>query len=279
MNELKSVAKAVQPHQIYLVVDAMIGQDAVNAAKEFNEKLELDGVILTKLDGDARGGAALTLKSITGKPIKFVGVGEKLDRLEPFNPQQMAQRILGRPDLLALFTRAQQTIDQEKARKMQEEMSKGKFTLDMFADQLMQVKGMGSIGEIMSMLGMGNQMAGMDMDEGELDRTIAMVRSMTAKEKRNPDVIDASRRRRIARGSGTEPEDVSQLCKNFGQVKTIMERMAGLNMWQRMKAVKELSQVDWASVGSKGLQLKKMGDTQSELRRKLKEKEKRRRKK
>jgi len=279
MNELKSVAKTVGPHQIYLVVDSMIGQDAVNAAKEFNDKLELDGVILTKLDGDARGGAALTLKAITGKPIKFVGVGEKLDNLQAFNPEQMAIRILGRPDILGIVQLASQKIDQEKARKMQEEMSKGRFTLDMFADQLMQVKGMGSMQQIMGMLGMGGQLAGMDMDERELDRTIAIVRAMTPKEKVNPDIVEAGRRRRIAKGSGTAPEDVSQLIKNFQQVKVLMERMANMGMWQRMKAVKELASVDWASVGSKGLQIKKTVDNSSELRRKMKEKDKRRRKK
>lgn len=280
MEELRSVAKAVKPHQIYLVVDAMTGQDAVNVAKEFNAKLELDGVILTKLDGDARGGAALTVKAITGKPIKFTGTGEKLDRLEPFNPQQMAVRILGRPDIMGLFTRAQQAIDQEKARKMQEELSKGKFTLDMFAEQLTQVKSMGNLQEIMGMMGMGPQMAGMDMDDREIDRTIAMIRSMTPKEKLNPDLIEANRRRRIAKGSGTAPEDVSQLCKNFGQIKAMMERMAGLSMFGRMKAMKELASMDWAAMAGKGLpQVKKVVDDSSERRRKQKELEKRRRKK
>ena len=279
MTELKNVSKAVNPHQIYLVIDSMIGQDAVNTAKSFNEKLELDGVILTKLDGDARGGAALTVKAITGKPIKFVGVGEKLDRLEPFNPEQMAVRMLGQTDLLGIMQRARSAIDQEKAAQMQAEMAKGKFNLDMFADQLQQVKKMGSLQEIMGMMGMGQQLAGMDMDDAQIDRTVAIVRSMTPKEKKTPEIVEASRRRRIAKGAGVQPEDVSQLLKNFGQIKGLMERMASMSFMGRMGAIRELSKLDWASMGSKGLpQLKKVGDNTSEMRRKLKEKEKRRRK-
>jgi signal recognition particle subunit SRP54 len=276
MAELKNVAGAVQPQQIYLVIDAMIGQDAVNTAKAFNERLELDGVILTKLDGDARGGAALTVKAVTGKPIKFCGVGEKLDKLEPFNPEQMAVRILGKPDLLALFRTAQTAIDQDKARQLQEEMAKGQFTLDMFVEQLQQVKKMGSITDIMKMMGMGSMFAGMDMDDRELDRTIAIVRSMTPKERRNPDVIEAGRRRRIAKGSGTNPEDVGMLVKNFNMVKPMMLRMSQMSLFGRMKAINELTKIDWTRVKPGDISVKKPANDDNEQRRKMKEKLKRR---
>ena len=210
MQQAQDIAGAVKPHQIYLVCDAMTGQDAVNSADEFNKRLELDGVILTKFDSDARGGAALSVKAVTGKPIKFIGVGEKLDKLEEFHPDRMAGRILGMGDVISLVEKAQQTFDAEQAARMQQKMAAGKFTLDDFLAQMKQMKKLGSMKDILKMLpGMGGgAMEEMEMDGDELGRMEAIIHSMTAKERETPEIIEANRRRRIARGSGTAPEDV-----------------------------------------------------------------------
>lgn len=248
MDELSNVCNAVTPHQIYLVCDSMTGQDAVNSAKEFNDKLELDGVILTKLDGDARGGAALSVKAVTGKPIKFVGVGEKLDKLEEFHPDRMASRILGMGDVVSLVEKAQEQFSAEEAQKMQEKLSKGSLTFDDFLKQMQSVKKMGGIKDIMKLVpGLGSQMGGMDFDDGEITRIEAIVRSMTRQERHNPDIIDRSRRKRIARGSGVEPSDVSGLVKTFNQTRQMMKAMSGMGMMGRMKAMKQLGNMDMFS--------------------------------
>ncbi|MBN2317108.1 MAG: signal recognition particle protein, partial [Sedimentisphaerales bacterium] len=202
MNEVADVAKATTPHQIYLVCDAMTGQDAVNSAKEFNERLELDGVILTKLDGDARGGAALSVKAVTGKPIKFIGIGEKLDTIEEFHPDRMAGRILGMGDVVTLVEKAQEQFDQEEAVKMQKKMAKGSFGFDDFLKQMQAVKKMGGIKDMLKMMpGMGGQVEDLDLDGAEIGQMEAIVHSMTPQERRDPDLIESSRRRRIAAGA------------------------------------------------------------------------------
>jgi signal recognition particle subunit SRP54 len=228
MAEVANVAKAVTPHQIYLVCDAMTGQDAVNSAKEFNSRLELDGVILTKLDGDARGGAALSVKAVTGKPIKFIGVGEKLDKLEEFHPDRMAGRILGMGDVVTLVERAQEQFDAEEAQKMQAKMAKGNFGFDDFLKQMQAVRKMGGFADMMKLIpGMGSQMAGMDLDENEIRRVEGIVHSMTADERRDPDLIDSSRRRRIAAGAGVDVHDVSSLVKTFERSRDLMKNLSG----------------------------------------------------
>jgi signal recognition particle subunit SRP54 len=228
MNEVADVAKAVTPHQIYLVCDAMTGQDAVNSAKEFNERLELDGVILTKLDGDARGGAALSVKAVTGKPIKFIGIGEKLDKIEEFHPDRMASRILGMGDVVTLVEKAQEQFDQEEAVKMQKKMAKGSFGFDDFLKQMQAVKKMGGIKDMLKMMpGMGGQVEDMDLDGAELGQMEAIVHSMTREERRDPDLIESSRRRRIAAGAGVEVQDVSGLVKTFKRSRDMLKALSG----------------------------------------------------
>jgi signal recognition particle subunit SRP54 len=227
MVEVADVAKTVNPHQIYLVCDAMTGQDAVNSAKEFNDRLELDGIILTKLDGDARGGAALSVKAVTGKPIKFIGVGEKLDKLEEFHPDRMASRILGMGDVVSLVEKAQDQFEVEEVAKMQKKMAKGSFGFDDFLKQMQAVKKMGGIKDLMKMIpGMGG-LGDMDVDDGEITQMEAIVYSMTGRERREPDIIDSSRRRRIASGSGTQPNDVSSLVKTFKRSRDMLKSLGG----------------------------------------------------
>lgn len=244
MKQAQEIATAVSPHQIYLVCDAMTGQDAVNSAREFNERLELDGVILTKFDSDARGGAALSVKAITGKPIKFIGVGEKFDKLEEFHADRMAGRILGMGDVVSLVEKAQQQFSAEESAKLQEKMAKGKFTLDDFLAQMKQVKKLGSMKDILKLMpGMGGgALEGMDMDDDQLVGMEAIIHSMTAKERENPELIEASRRRRIARGSGTQPEDVSGLVKSFTMAASMMKQMSGMGMKDRMNFAKQMGQ-------------------------------------
>ena len=257
MTEIRDVCNAIQPHQIFLVCDSMTGQDAVNSAKEFNDQLELDGVILTKLDGDARGGAALSVKAVTGKPIKFVGMGEKLDQLEEFHPDRMAGRILGMGDVVTLVEKAQEQFDQKEAVKLQQKMAKGEFTFDDFLKQMQSMKNMGGIKDMLKLIpGVGSQMAGMDIDEREIARMEAIVHSMTRDERRHPDVIDASRRRRIAKGSGTDPSDVSSLVKTFNQSRQMMKAMSGMGPMGRMKAMKQLSNMDMFSGKMPGMKMK-----------------------
>jgi signal recognition particle subunit SRP54 len=228
MSELKDIKGKLEPHQIYFVCDSMTGQDAVNSAKEFNTQLGFDGVILTKLDGDTRGGAALSIKAVTGKPIKFVGIGEKLDRLEEFHPDRMASRILGMGDIVSLVEKAQQAIDLEEAQKLSRKIQDDTLSLDDFLAQLQQIKKMGPIKEVLGMIpGIGNKMDGLNVDEKQLQRVEAVIRSMTADERLNPDIINGSRRQRVANGSGTTVQDVNQLLKQFKAMKKLMKQFKG----------------------------------------------------
>jgi signal recognition particle subunit SRP54 len=228
MDELKEIKAVVQPSDILLVADAMTGQDAVNMAKAFNDALDIGGVVLTKMDGDARGGAAISIHEMTKKPIKFVGVGEKLDALEPFHPDRMASRILGMGDMLSLIEKAQGTVDEKKARELEKKLRKSQFTLEDFRDQMVQVRKMGSIEELLAMIpGMGKlkQMKQLKVDERELVRIGAIIDSMTVQERRNHNILNASRRKRIANGSGTTVQQVNQLLKSYVQVQKMMKRL------------------------------------------------------
>jgi len=228
MAEVADVAKAINPHQIYLVCDSMTGQDAVNSAKEFNERLELDGVILTKLDGDARGGAALSVKAVTGKPIKFVGVGEKLDKLEEFHPDRMASRILGMGDVVTLVEKAHEQFEAQEAEKIQRKMARGAFGFDDFLKQMQAVKKMGGMKDMLKMMpGAGGQLDNLDIDDGELKQIEGIVHSMTPAERREPEIIDSSRRRRVATGAGVEAKDVSGLVKTFKRSRDMMKAISG----------------------------------------------------
>lgn len=236
MDEIAQIATTTSPHQIYLVIDAMTGQDAVNTARTFNERLELDGVILTKFDSDTRGGAALSVKHVTGKPIKFIGVGEKMDALESFHPDRIAGRILGMGDILSLVEQAQKHVDAEEAAILEARMSSGKFSLDDFLIHLKKMKQMGSVkGLIQKIPGMSDMMGDTDIDEGEFTRMEAVIQSMTARERNNPKLIDPSRRRRIARGAGCDPSDVSGLVKMYEPMRSMMKGMSGKSMSQRLQ--------------------------------------------
>jgi len=232
MEQLKVMKHAVSPTEILLVVDAMIGQDAVNAAKTFDEALDITGVMLTKLDGDARGGAALSIKAVTGKPIKFIGVGEKLDQVEAFHPERMASRILGMGDMLSLIEKAQQTFDAEKAGKLEQKLRKNRFTLTDFYDQLIQLKSMGSLTDIAGMLPGVNAKAleGANMDERVLGRTEAIILSMTPDERDNPALLNNSRKKRIAAGSGVQVVDINRLLKQFEMMQQMTKQLTGGKM-------------------------------------------------
>ncbi|MBC7087346.1 MAG: signal recognition particle protein [Tissierellales bacterium] len=227
MEEIVKIKEATNPNEILLVLDAMTGQDAVNVAETFNEKLDITGVVLTKMDGDARGGAALSLRAVTNKPIKFVGMGEKLDQLEPFYPDRMASRILGMGDVLSLIEKAQASFDEKKALELEKKMRTASFTLDDFLDQLEQMKNMGPLSDVLEMIpGMGSkQLKGLNVDEKELVKIEAIIKSMTKKERNNPDIIDSSRRQRIAKGSGTSIQDVNKLLKQFKETKKMMKKL------------------------------------------------------
>ncbi len=231
MEELSAMKGIVQPHEILLVVDAMTGQDAVNVAEAFHQKLSLTGVILTKLDGDTRGGAALSVKAVTGCPIKFVGMGERLDALEPFHPDRMASRILGMGDVLTLIEKAQQAVDQEKAAELEKKLRKAEFTFDDFLEQLQQIKSMGPLNELLHMLPGFDRIKGaqnLTVDEKQLRRVEAIIQSMTVEERRHPQILNASRRRRIAAGSGNSIQDVNRLIKQFEDMKKMMKQMNNL---------------------------------------------------
>lgn len=275
MDEVARVAKETQPHQIYLVLDAMTGQDAVGTAKAFNARLELDGCILTKFDSDTRGGAALSVKRITGKPIKFVGVGEKLDALEEFRPDRVAGRILGMGDVLTLVEQAQRQYDAQEAARLESRMAKGAFSLDDFMLQLNKMRQMGSLKDIVKKIpGMGEMMGDLDdFDEGELVRMEAAIQSMTPKERANPKIIEASRRRRIAKGAGCDPSDVGQLVKMFLPMKKMMQEMSGKSMWQRLKMGTQFSKM------LAGGGVPKLKGSTADSRRSLSKKDKRKRRK
>ena len=229
MEELKRIRDAVKPAEILLVVDAMTGQDAVNVAKTFHETVALTGVILTKLDGDTRGGAALSVRQVTGKPIKFAGIGEKLTDIEPFYPDRMASRILGMGDMLTLIEKAQANFDERKAVEMAEKMKTNSFTLDDFLDQMEQVRSMGSMEDILKMIpGMdAGKLGGAQIDEKQMGRTKAIIQSMTKAERANPDILNASRRKRVARGSGTSVQEVNRLINQFNASRQMMKQMSG----------------------------------------------------
>lgn len=227
MEELQKIKAEVRPDEILLVVDSMTGQDAVNVAETFNQKLDITGVIITKLDGDTRGGAALSIKAVTGKPIKFVGSGEKMEDIEPFYPDRMASRILGMGDVLTLIEKAQEAFSEEEALKLQKKMKTNSFTLQDYLNQLESVKKMGGIGKLMSMVpGLGGKVNEDDIDESKIIKTKAIILSMTPEERNNPDIIKASRRKRIAAGSGTSIQDVNQLLKQFDMSKEMMRRVS-----------------------------------------------------
>jgi signal recognition particle subunit SRP54 len=227
MKELADIKNRTKPHDVLLVVDAMTGQDAVNVAEQFAEVASFDGVVLSKLDGDARGGAALSVKAVTGKPILYASTGEKLADFERFHPDRMAQRILGMGDVMTLVEKAERQIDERQAQELERKIRKEQFTLEDFLEQLKQVRRMGPIGNLLKMMpGVGQQLGNLQVDEKELDRLEAIILSMTPEERANPQIIDGSRRRRIARGSGTTVQAVSQLVKQFGQMKKVMKQLA-----------------------------------------------------
>ena len=231
MDELKNIKSEVKPHEILLVVDSMTGQDAVNVAESFNEALGVDGVVLTKLDGDTRGGAALSIRAVTQKPIKFIGMGEKLDDLEPFHPDRMASRILGMGDILSLIEKAQETLDLEKAKELEQKIKKQELDFEDFLEQMEQIQNMGPLDKIIGMIpGMGNikdQLGDVDLNGKEMKRTKAIVQSMTAEERKNPSILNASRKKRIAKGSGTSVQDVNRLIKQFNEMKKMMKMFTG----------------------------------------------------
>jgi signal recognition particle subunit SRP54 len=254
MGELQQIEKKVKPHQVYFVCDALTGQDAVASAGAFNEALELDGVILTKLDGDARGGAALSVKHVTGVPIKFVGMGEKLDKLQAFDPERIVGQILGMGDIVGLVEAAQGAVDEEEAKRQQEKLAKGKFDLNDFRQQLTQMKKMGSVKDLMGMIPGMSQMAGglegVDAD-GEVKRIQGIIDSMTRDERKNPDKIDISRRRRIAAGAGVDPSDVSGLVKQFDAMAAFVKQMSQMSMLDKIRAMTGLGKAGAFNPGAR----------------------------
>src|SRR5438874_292442 len=257
MDELKDINSQVNPHQIYLVLDAITGQDAVNSAKAVNDQLELDGLILTKFDSDTRGGALLSARMVTGKPVKFLGVGEKLDRLEEFRPEGMAQRILGMGDILGLVKEAYEKFDADETAKLQAKMEKGTFTLDDFMAQMTQIRKLGPMGKIMGMIpGMSELTKQMGQGEGEvegqLNRMRAIYDSMNRKERHNPDLLDGPRRRRVATGAGVQPQEVSAFIKQFTTARDMMRAVGGMGMMGKLKLMKSMMSGNLAGLGTPG---------------------------
>ncbi len=238
MEELKNIKAAVTPDEIMLVVDAMTGQDAVNAAQSFNEWLDIDSVLLTKLDGDARGGAALSVRAVTGKPIKFAGMGEKLEDIEVFHPDRMASRILGMGDVLSLIEKAEKAYDAKKAAEMEEKLKSNRFTLQDFYDQLVQLKSMGSMQDILAQMPGGANLKNVQLDEKAMAHTEAIILSMTPRERENPNIIGASRKKRIAAGAGLRVEDVNRLLKSFEQMRAMIRQFSGPGAGKKMKRMR-----------------------------------------
>ncbi|HNW34188.1 MAG TPA: signal recognition particle protein, partial [Candidatus Ozemobacteraceae bacterium] len=237
MNEVRELKETTKPHEILLVVDAMTGQDAVNSAKSFNELLELSGIILTKLDGDARGGAALSIREVTGKPIKFVGIGEKSSALEAFHPDRMAQRILGMGDMMTLIEKAQATMDAEKMKEMEQRLREAEFNFNDFLSQLNQIKSMGPLSQLLSMIPGFSSVPGLDQlsfDDKNFKRFEAIILSMTPEERSFPDVIDGSRRKRISTGSGNDIQSVNALLKQFSQMRQMMKSLGSMGKKSRL---------------------------------------------
>ena len=249
MQEITAIKAAVKPSETLFVVDAMTGQDAVNTAREFNERLDFDGVVLTKLDGDARGGAALSIKALTGKPIKFAGIGEKLDQIEPFHPDRMAGRILGMGDVLTLIEKAEQNLDQKKAEEMAERLRQNRFTLTDYYDQLQQLKGMGSLQDIAGMIpGMdAKALSGANVDEKAMGRIEAIIQSMTPGERDNPSILNSSRKKRIAAGAGTSVVEINKLLKQFDLMQQLVRQMSG-----NSKAMKRMKRGGRGGLGGLG---------------------------
>ncbi|SEB19511.1 signal recognition particle subunit SRP54 [Thalassobacillus cyri] len=240
MGELQQIKDNVQPDEIFLVVDAMTGQDAVNVAESFDEQLEVSGVVLTKLDGDTRGGAALSIKAVTGKPIKFAGMGEKLDQLEAFHPERMASRILGMGDVLTLIEKAQDNVDEKRAKELEEKMRSASFTFDDFLEQMGQVRNMGPLDELLDMIPGANKMKGLknaQIDEKQISHVEAIIQSMTKKERQEPSLMNASRKRRIAKGSGTSVSEVNRLLKQFEEMKKMMKQMSNMQKGKKGKGM------------------------------------------
>ncbi|MDO9261175.1 MAG: signal recognition particle protein, partial [Flavobacteriaceae bacterium] len=241
MKEISDIHKAVKPHETLFVVDSMTGQDAVNTAKAFNDVLNFDGVILTKLDGDTRGGAAISIKSVVNKPIKFIGTGEKMDAIEIFHPNRMADRILGMGDVISLVERAQEQYNEEEARKISKKIAKNQFGFDDFLTQIQQIKKMGNMKDLMGMIpGAGKMMKDVDLDDNAFKNIEAIIHSMTPTERSTPNLIDVSRKNRIAKGSGTTVQDINQLIKQFDQMSKMMKMMQGggaKNMMNMMKGM------------------------------------------
>ena len=230
MNEIETLKNAINPDQTLFVVDAMTGQDAVNTAKEFNDRLDFDGVVLTKLDGDTRGGAALSIRTVVTKPIMFVGTGEKMEAIDLFHPNRMADRILGMGDIVSLVERAQMQFDEEEAKKLEKKLRKNKLDFDDFLTQIRQIKKMGNIKDLAAMIpGVGKQIKDLDIDDDAFKGIEAIIQSMTPKERQNPDIINQSRRQRIARGSGTKIEDVNRLMKQFDQTRKLMKMVNNMD--------------------------------------------------
>ena len=275
----------MQPDQVYLVVDGMTGQDAVNSAKAFNEALELDGVIMTKLDGDARGGAVLSVKDVTGVPIKFIGTGEHLDALEEFHPDRMAGRILGMGDIRQLVTEARRVVDEKNQQELERKMLEGQFTLDDFKDQLEKMAKPGLMQKMLGLMpGMGEAMKAIENEdaEGGMRRLVGIIDSMTREERRNPKIIDQSRRRRIAAGAGVEPQEVNELVKQFDMMAPLMKNLAGKGLGGRMQAIRELQQSGMLDPGGRMPKIKKgtgkrLTSQERARLKKMREKEKRRR--
>lgn len=242
MNEVAEIKEGVQPHETLFVVDSMTGQDAVNTAKEFNERINYDGVVLTKLDGDTRGGAALSIKTVVEKPIKFVSTGEKLDALSPFYPDRMAQRILGMGDVVSLVEKAQKEFDQQEAEKLQKKIKSDKFDLEDFRQQLQQIQSMGDISDLVGMIpGANKALQDQEIDENAFKPIEAIINSMTPEERRNPEILNGTRRRRIAKGSGTKVREINDLMKQFNQMKKMMQQFSGMGkMGKMMKGMKNL---------------------------------------
>jgi len=231
MQELVRIKKDYPPHETLLVVDAMTGQDAVNVAQSFAEEVGFDGIILTKLDGDARGGAALSIKTVTGKPVKFASVGEKMGDLEPFYPDRMASRILGMGDMLTLIEKAQSTYDEQKAQELEKKLRKQQFTLEDFLDQMAQLKKMGPLDQILGMIPgiSASKLKGLQVDEGQIRKVEAIIQSMTPEERRKPQIIGSSRKQRIARGSGTSAQDVNRLLQQFAQMQKLVKQFGKMS--------------------------------------------------
>ena len=244
MQELQNVKSSVKPHEILLVVDAMTGQDAVNVASEFNEKVGIDGVILTKLDGDTRGGAALSVKKITGAPIKYIGIGEKLSELEVFHPDRMASRILGMGDVLSIIEKAEASLDMEEAEKLEKQLNKNKFDLNDYLSQLKQIKKMGSLSSILKMIPGMNKLGNIKIDDKEFDKIEAMINSMNIEERANPKILNGSRRKRIAQGSGRQVSEINRFMESFEMTQKMMKQMKNKGSMKKMMKQMNLDQIE-----------------------------------